>query len=86
MSMLEDKVYINNHCTEDSLKECIQNVVVSVSWAELWSAMCLFSYTYLQLKRASASSFFEYGVWNLDINHTQLILKAWTHMGCKFKQ
>jgi len=31
MSMLEDKVYINNHCTEDSLKECIQNVVVSVS-------------------------------------------------------
>jgi len=28
--MLEDKVYINNHCTEDSLKECIQNVVVSV--------------------------------------------------------
>jgi len=29
--MLEDKVYINNPYTEDSLKECIQNVVVSVS-------------------------------------------------------
>jgi hypothetical protein len=84
--MLEDKVYIKKPFTEDSLKECIQNVVVSVSWAELWSAVCLFSYIYLQLKTANASTFFEYGVWNLDINHTQLILKAWADTECKFQQ
>jgi len=84
--MLEDKVYINNPCNEDNLKECFKNVVVSVSWAELWSPVCLFSYMYLQLKRANASTFFEYGVWNLDINRTKLILKAWTDTECKLQQ
>jgi len=84
--MLEDKVYINNPYTEDILKECIQNVVVSVSWAELWSAVCLFSYMYLQLKTANANTFFEFGVWNLDINCTRLILKAWADAECKFQQ
>jgi hypothetical protein len=37
--MLRDKVYSSNPCTEDDLKERIQDVVFSVSSAELQHVM-----------------------------------------------
>jgi hypothetical protein len=50
--ILKDKVYSNNRHTEDNLKESIQDVVSSVSPAQLPHAMNMFFRhdTYLQAK------------------------------------
>jgi hypothetical protein len=37
--MLKDIVCSNNPCTEDSLKESVQNIVSAVSPTELWHAV-----------------------------------------------